>query len=47
MQIVRHYHRMLDVIYGVQMGHYIIFKTSTLITSNAGWNPIDVELFGN
>ena len=30
-----------------RLGDYIIFKTSALITVNAGWNPIDIEPFVN
>ena len=43
MQIVRHGHRLLDVIHGVQFRYDGIFKTSALITVNAGQNPIDIE----
>ena len=43
--IVRHGHRLLDVIHGVQMGDDVIFKTSALVTVNVGWNPIDVKPF--
>ena len=39
--IVRHGHRLLDVIHQVQFRDYSIFKTSALITVNAGQNPID------
>ena len=47
MQIVRHGHRLLDVIHGVQFRYYGIFKASALITLNAGQNPIDVEPFAD
>ena len=45
--IVRHGHRLLDVIHGVQFGNNCIFKTSALITVNVGWNPIDIKPFVN
>ena len=44
-QIVRCGHRLIDVIHGVQMGDYIIFKTSALVTVNTGQNPIHIEPF--
>ena len=46
MQIVRHGHKLLDVIHGVQFRYYGIFKALALITVNVGWNPIDIEPFG-
>ena len=45
MQIVRHSHKLLDFIHGVQMGNYSIFKTLTLITVNVGQDSIDIEAF--
>ena len=45
MQIIRCSHRLLDVIHEVQMGNYTVFKTSALITVDAGQNPIYVEPF--
>ena len=45
--IVRHGHRLLDVIHGVQLGDYGVFKTLALIAMNAGWDPIDVEPFAD
>ena len=47
MQIVWHGHRLLDVIHGAQLGYYGIFKTLGLITVNAGWDTIYIELFLN
>ena len=47
MQIVRHGHRLLDVIPGVQFGYNCIFKTLAFITVNASWNPIDIKPFVN
>ena len=44
-QFVRHGHRLLNAIHGVQMTDYIIFKTLALITVNADQNPIDTEPF--
>ena len=43
MWIVRHGHRLLDVIHGVQFIYNGIFKTSALITVNVGQNTIDIE----
>ena len=43
--IVRHGHRLPDVIHGVQVGNYIILKALDLIDVNAGQNPIDIEPF--
>ena len=40
-------HRLLDVIHGVQVGYYGIFKTSALITVNAGWDAIHIKPFLN
>ena len=40
-------YRLLDVIHGVQLGYYGIFKTSALITVNAGWDTIYIEPFLN
>ena len=42
--VVRHGHRLLDVIHGVQMGD-VILKTLAFITLNVGQNPIDLKLF--
>ena len=47
MWIVRHGHRLLDVIHGVQMGDDIIFKASALVTVIADWNPIDTKQFAD
>ena len=47
MQIVWHGHRLLDVIHGVQLGYYDIFKTSALITVHAGQDAIYIEPFLN
>ena len=43
MQILWCGHRLLDVVHGVQFGHYDILKTSALIAVNVGQNPIDVK----
>ena len=43
MQIVWHGHRLLDVIHGVQLGNYGIFKTSALVAVNMGWDAIHIE----
>ena len=40
-------HRLLEVMHGVQLRDYGIFKTSALTTVNAGWDPIDIEPFVN
>ena len=40
-------HRLLDVIHGVQLGYYGIFKASALITMNAGHDTIYIEPFLN
>ena len=45
MQIVWHGHRLLDVIHGVQLGFYGIFKTSAIITVNMGQDAIHIEPF--
>ena len=47
MQIVWSGHRLLDVIHGVQLGYYGIFKTSALITVNPGQDVIYIEPFFN
>ena len=47
MQIVWHGHRLFDVLHGVQLGYYGIFKTSALTTVNAGWDTIYIEPFLN
>ena len=41
--IVRCGCRLLDVIHGVQLGDYSIFKTFNLIIMNGSKDPIDVE----
>ena len=43
MQIVRHGHRLLDVIHGVQFRYDCIYNASALITVNVGQNPTDIE----
>ena len=40
-------HRLLDVIHGVQLGNYGIFKTLALIAVNVGWDAIQIEPFFN
>ena len=37
--------RLLDVIHGVQLGNYGIFKTLALITVNVGQDAIHIEPF--
>ena len=43
MWIVWHGHRLLDVIHGVQLGYYGIFKTLALITVNSGQDAVQIE----
>ena len=43
--VVRHGHRLLDVIDGVRMGDDVILKTSAFITVGMGGNPIDIKAF--
>ena len=43
--IVWHGHRLLDVIHGVQLRNYGIFKTSALVAVNMGRDAIHIELF--
>ena len=45
MQIVGHGHGLFDVIHGVQLGNYGIFKTSALIAVNTGQDAIYIEPF--
>ena len=45
MWIVWHGHRLLDVIHGVQLRKYGIFKTSALVTVNTGQDAIHTEPF--
>ena len=45
MQIIGCGHRLLDVIHGVQLRYYGIFKTSALFTVNVGWIAIHIEPF--
>ena len=45
MQIVWCGHRLLDVMHGVQLGYYGIFKTLALITVNVGQDTIYIEPF--
>ena len=44
-QIVRRGHRLLNVIHGVQLRNYGIFKTSALVTVNKGRDAIYIEPF--
>ena len=45
MRIVRHGHGLLDVIHGVQLSNYGIFKTSALVTVNTGRDAIHIKPF--
>ena len=45
MQIVWCGHRLLDVIYGVQLGNYGILKTLALVTVNMGRDAKHIEPF--
>ena len=45
MQIVWHGCRLLDVIHGVQLGNYGIFKTLALVAVNMGRDAIHIEPF--
>ena len=47
MQIVWGGHRLLDVIHGVQLGNYSIFKTLALIAVNVGQDAIHIESFSD
>ena len=47
MQIVWCGCRLIDVIHGVQLGYYGIFKTLALITVNVGCDAIYIEPFLN
>ena len=45
MWIVWRGHRLLDVMHGVQLRNYGIFKTSALVTVNMGPDAIHIEPF--